>query len=317
MTDPTSDPSTDPTGRLLALGTATLAESGARPLTPGLPRCGPVRCWPHRPSRCGAAAGDNLAVHHAVASAPAGSALVVTVDAGHELGWWGEVLTVGAQARGLTGLVIDAHVRDTAAIAARRFPVWAQGTALPGATKVTPGSVGAAVSVRGAAGRGRRLGGGRRRRRRHRPGRRAGRGAGRRPGRGPTGRRSSSRPCRAAAPPSSCWAWPRRPADPTRAPRSSGDGRRVDPDAARRAAGVGGQREAQHVDGLLAAPQQRALAGAQPAQPVPARSRGSCWPSRRRGRGRSASRRRRTPRGWAAGCPGRCSGSPGRSPGGR
>ena len=52
-------------------------------------------------------------------------------DGGHELGWWGEVLTVGAQARGLTGLVIDTHVRDTAAIAARRFPVWARGHGPP------------------------------------------------------------------------------------------------------------------------------------------------------------------------------------------
>ena len=141
---------TDPTARLLALGTATFAESGARPLAPGLAAVwsGAALAAPVVPVRC--AAGDNLAVHHAVATAPAGAALVVMVDGGHELGWWGEVLTVGAQARGLTGLVIDAHVRDTAAIAARRFPVWARGTALPGAQKATPGTVGLAITVRGA-----------------------------------------------------------------------------------------------------------------------------------------------------------------------
>src|SRR5262249_56547031 len=45
----------------------------------------------------------------------------------------------------------------------------------------------------------------------------------------------------------------------------------VHADASRRAARVGGEREPQHVDRLVAAPQQRAVAGAQPAQPVAAR----------------------------------------------
>src|SRR5580704_7809827 len=45
----------------------------------------------------------------------------------------------------------------------------------------------------------------------------------------------------------------------------------VDSGSARRAAGVGGEREAQHVDGLAGAPQQRTIAGAEPTQPVPSR----------------------------------------------
>src|ERR1700733_7743118 len=47
--------------------------------------------------------------------------------------------------------------------------------------------------------------------------------------------------------------------------------RGVHADAALRAALVRGEREPQHVDGFLAAPQQRAVAGVQPAQPVAAR----------------------------------------------
>ncbi len=127
-----------------------MAESGARPLAPGLHPVwpGPGMAAPAIPVRC--AGGDNLAVHHAVATAPAGSALVVVVDGEHELGWWGEVLTVAAHTRGLTGLVIDAHVRDTAAVAARAFPIWARGAALPGASKVTPGTIGEPITVRGA-----------------------------------------------------------------------------------------------------------------------------------------------------------------------
>jgi 4-hydroxy-4-methyl-2-oxoglutarate aldolase len=62
-----------------------------------------------------------------------------------ELGYWGEVLTTAAQARGIAGLVIDGCVRDVDALAAHAFPVFAAGIALTGATKELPGSVGRPV----------------------------------------------------------------------------------------------------------------------------------------------------------------------------
>ncbi len=135
---------------LVALGSATLGESGARPLRRGLSPVWPGArtAGPARPIRC--AAGDNLEIHHAVAAATAGEVLVAVVDGEPEHGWWGEVLTVAAMARGVAGLVIDACVRDSAGIAARRFPVWAAGLALPGAQKVTRGQMGAPIDVRGA-----------------------------------------------------------------------------------------------------------------------------------------------------------------------
>ena len=118
----------------LQLGAATLGESGARAMRNRV-RAGwsgaalaapafPVRCTP----------GDNLAIHVGVARAPAGSALVVDVGEARELGYWGEVLTTAAEARGLAGLVIDGCVRDVAALAAHGFPVFSTGLALPGAT---------------------------------------------------------------------------------------------------------------------------------------------------------------------------------------
>src|SRR5689334_140799 len=86
--------------QLLQLGTATLGESGARrmrsrvrPVWSGAEVAGPavpVRCTP----------GDNLAIHVGVTVAPAGSVLVVDVGEERELGFWGEVLTTAAQARG-------------------------------------------------------------------------------------------------------------------------------------------------------------------------------------------------------------------------
>ena len=64
-----------------------------------------------------------------------------------ELGYWGEVLTTAAEARGLAGLVIDGCVRDIEALAAHGFPVFSTGLALPGATKSRPGTTGGTVEI--------------------------------------------------------------------------------------------------------------------------------------------------------------------------
>src|ERR1035437_8624791 len=118
---------------LARLGSASLGERGARPLPPrghasgpgwGLgARALPVRCTP----------GDNLAVHVGVARAAAGTALVVDVGDVPGRGYFGEVLTTAAQARGIVGLVIDGGVRDVAALRELGFPVFACLVALPGA----------------------------------------------------------------------------------------------------------------------------------------------------------------------------------------
>jgi 4-hydroxy-4-methyl-2-oxoglutarate aldolase len=127
---------------LLQLGAATLGESGARAMRNRVHAVWPgaVLAAPAFPVRC--TPGDNLAIHVGVARAPVGSALVVDVGEERELGYWGEVLTTGAQARGLAGLVIDGCVRDAAALAAHQFPVFSTGLALPGATKQRAGAVG-------------------------------------------------------------------------------------------------------------------------------------------------------------------------------
>jgi 4-hydroxy-4-methyl-2-oxoglutarate aldolase len=127
---------------LLELGAATLGESGGRAMRnrvgPAWP--GAVLAAPAFPVRC--TPGDNLAIHVAVARAPAGSALVVDVGDERELGYWGEVLTTGAEARSLVGLVIDGCVRDVSALEAHGFPVFSTGLALRGATKDQPGTIG-------------------------------------------------------------------------------------------------------------------------------------------------------------------------------
>lgn len=142
---------TDTAGTLAELGAATLGECGAismppriRPVWPGAAVAAPafpVRCTP----------GDNLAVHVAVARAPAGCVLVVDVGDVPDRGYWGEVLATAALARGLVGLVIDGGVRDVAALEALSFPVFSRTVALLGATKLARGAIGLTTVVAGVA----------------------------------------------------------------------------------------------------------------------------------------------------------------------
>jgi 4-hydroxy-4-methyl-2-oxoglutarate aldolase len=139
---------TDITARTLhELGAATLGESGGRPMRARIRPAwtGATLAAPAYPVVC--TPGDNLAIHVGVARAPEGHALVVSVGEERELGYWGEVLTTAAEARGLAGLVIDGCVRDAAALASHTFPVFSTGLALPGATKTARGTVGAPAVV--------------------------------------------------------------------------------------------------------------------------------------------------------------------------
>lgn len=137
------------THALLELGAATLGESGARAMRARIHAAWPGArlAAPAFPVRC--TAGDNLAIHVAVARAAAGDALVVDVGSFRELGYWGEVLTTAAQARGLSGLVIDGGVRDITEIQAHGFPVFSSMIALRGATKSRTGVIRAPIQCGG------------------------------------------------------------------------------------------------------------------------------------------------------------------------
>jgi 4-hydroxy-4-methyl-2-oxoglutarate aldolase len=132
---------------LSALGAATLGESGGRPMRARVRGAWPGArlAAPAFPVEC--AAGDNLAIHVAVAEAPPGAAIVAGVGDAPERGYWGEVLTTAALARGLAGLVIDGGVRDVDALERLGFPVFSTMVALPGATKNQPGTMGARARV--------------------------------------------------------------------------------------------------------------------------------------------------------------------------
>ena len=134
---------------MLALGSATLGESGGTPVDHGIGAmwAGARVAGPAFVAACGTA--DNLAVHVATAEAPAGSVLCAGFPSPADRGYWGEVLTTAAQARGVLGLVIDGGVRDAEALERLAFPVFARGLVLRGATKQAGGSVGGAVLLGG------------------------------------------------------------------------------------------------------------------------------------------------------------------------
>jgi 4-hydroxy-4-methyl-2-oxoglutarate aldolase len=129
------------------LGTSTLYEASGLPTSavdpairtvwPGASVAGPAY-----PLEC--SPGDNLSIHIAMEKVPRGSVLVISTG-GFVAGYWGEVLTVAAEAAGVVGLVIDGGVRDIAAMTARRFPVFTRGICMRGTIKASAPSVGQSI----------------------------------------------------------------------------------------------------------------------------------------------------------------------------
>lgn len=92
--------------------------------------------------------GDNRAIHRAVLEGGPGDILVVAAG-GHLAGYWGEILAVAAQTRGIRGLVIDGGCRDIQALRRRGFPVWSTGVSVHGTVKVQAGEINVDVAVGG------------------------------------------------------------------------------------------------------------------------------------------------------------------------
>ena len=125
-----------------ASGLATsAADSAIRPVWAGASIAGPAY-----PLEC--SPGDNLSIHIAMEKAPRGSILVIATG-GFIAGYWGEVLTVAAEAAGVAGLVIDGSVRDVAALTARRFAAFSRGVSMRGTIKASAPSAGQPISFTG------------------------------------------------------------------------------------------------------------------------------------------------------------------------
>ena len=93
--------------------------------------------------------GDNLMIHAALSIAKPGDVIIVDGKGDQTCALIGEIMVSQAMAIGVTGMVLDAAVRDTEALRAKGFPVWSYGFNPCGPTKRVSGRVNHPISVGG------------------------------------------------------------------------------------------------------------------------------------------------------------------------
>ena len=125
-----------------ANGQRGAVSSALKPLDPAMRVCGSALTV-HCP------AGDNLAIHAAIAVARPGDVLVVDHQGSLDDGPFGDLLAQACLAKGILGLVIDGCVRDATTLKQMGFPVFARGLCIKGTTKNWPGSIGRPISLAG------------------------------------------------------------------------------------------------------------------------------------------------------------------------
>lgn len=139
-------------GEFAALGVATVYEASGREGLVDIPLCqvvpGSRAAGPARIAACGA--GDNQTVHTVLPYARPGDVLVLTLPRPEPVALLGELLAVQARRRGVAAVLVDAAVRDVAALRELGLPVWARYVRVAGADKRHAGAIDVPVTVGGA-----------------------------------------------------------------------------------------------------------------------------------------------------------------------
>lgn len=125
-----------------AQGAVGALEHAIKPVSPSMKVCGPAYTVRMRP-------GDNLWAHKAICEARPGDVLVVSTGGYLEAGFWGEVMSTAAMARGIAGLVTDGCVRDGRDIVEMNFPVFSAGLSMKGTAKCNPGALNVPLNFAG------------------------------------------------------------------------------------------------------------------------------------------------------------------------
>jgi 4-hydroxy-4-methyl-2-oxoglutarate aldolase len=112
------------------------------PLAPTMRFAGPAITVEIRP-------GDNLMIHAAMAIARPGDVIVVDGKGDLSSALMGEIMAQQCVALGVAGVVIDGAVRDSEAIRALGFPMFAAGLNPNGPTKFVPGRLNHSISIGG------------------------------------------------------------------------------------------------------------------------------------------------------------------------
>jgi regulator of RNase E activity RraA len=92
-------------------------------------------------------AGDNYAIHQALARAKPGQVLVIAGEGGRERALIGDLIAERAMKAGVAGMIIDGPVRDAAGIAEAGLPVWAAGVSAAGPYKAGPARLDQPVAI--------------------------------------------------------------------------------------------------------------------------------------------------------------------------
>ena len=132
----------DGSALLASAGGDRVVVLGLEPVFPGARAAGPA-------FTVQGAGGDNLALHHAVSVAEAGSVIVLAVGGERETAHCGEIVALAAKKRGIAGIVLDGAIRDPVEIAELGLPVFFAGTSPRGPGKAGPGALRVSVELNG------------------------------------------------------------------------------------------------------------------------------------------------------------------------